>query len=429
MTPAAAASADAGPVPPMSHGGNEAVEILLLSQVFPPAVGGSGELLANVYGRIDAVPVSVWTDAATCPGADERRGPLRIRRTRLDGRCWGVTAAGAVGQHLRLARDILRAAARRSVVVHCARAQPEGVPALLASLLRPHTPFLFWVHGEDVSTALTSRELTWTMRRVHAGASVAIANSHNSARVLAAAGFDPARIRVVHPGVDSARFHPEIDGRALRARFGAAPGRLLLSVGRLQRRKGHDSVLAAMHALRDELPDLIYVIVGDGGERARLAALAVRLGLARRVHFEGEVGAAALPAYYAAADLFVLPTRVEPGDFEGFGLVFLEAAAAGRPAIGGRNGGVPEAISDGETGLLVDGADVRDLASAIRSLATSPALRAELGAAGRRRVLRQFTWDRAAQAVLAIHAEVARQPPGAPRRRGAPAPARRGAAG
>src|SRR5206468_3076535 len=103
--------------------------------------------------------------------------------------------------------------------------------------------------------------------------------------------------------------------------------------------------------------------------RARLELLVAELGLADRVHFVGEVGPDALPAYYAACDLFVMPNRSEGADFEGFGIVFLEAAASGKPAIGGRSGGVTEAIDEGRTGLLVDGTDLGELASAIRELA------------------------------------------------------------
>jgi phosphatidyl-myo-inositol dimannoside synthase len=103
----------------------------------------------------------------------------------------------------------------------------------------------------------------------------------------------------------------------------------------------------------------------------------------------------------------VLPTRVEAYDFEGFGLVFLEAAAAGKPSIGGRNGGVPEAVLEGETGLLVSGHDVEELAAAIGRLISSPELRQQMGQAGRARAVRDFTWERAAAQVSSIHQEVA----------------------
>ncbi len=112
------------------------------------------------------------------------------------------------------------------------------------------------------------------------------------------------------------------------------------------------------------------------------------------------------PGLYAACDIFLMPTRQDGPDVEGFGIVFLEAAASERPSIGGRNGGVPEAIAEGETGLLVEGHDSGELAQAIRTLASSPTLRATMGAAGQRRVLQSFTWDRAARQVETLHREL-----------------------
>ena len=102
-----------------------------------------------------------------------------------------------------------------------------------------------------------------------------------------------------------------------------------------------------------------------------------------------------------------MPNRVDEGDIEGFGIVFLEAAAAGRPVIGGDSGGVPEAVERDETGLLVDGTNPQAVAEAVRALASAPHLRARLGHAGRDRVIRRFTWARAAEQVRCLHARVA----------------------
>jgi phosphatidylinositol alpha-1,6-mannosyltransferase len=133
--------------------------------------------------------------------------------------------------------------------------------------------------------------------------------------------------------------------------------------------------------------------------QARLRGLATELGLDSQVSFVGSVPADDLPAYFAASDLFVHPNRIEGQDFEGFGMVFLEAAAAGRAVIGGRSGGVPEAIDEGRTGLLVDGTNVDELTEAIRRLVDNPDLRQSFGAAGRARAVDYFTWDRAARQV------------------------------
>jgi phosphatidylinositol alpha-1,6-mannosyltransferase len=306
---------------------------------------------------------------------------------------------------VRTARAIRRLAGTRAVV-HCARVLPEGVAAWLAG--RAGGPrYVCWSHGEDLATASTSRELTLTTKLVLRGASRALANSRNTAALLERLGVPRGEIRVAYPGVDPARFHPGVDGSGVRRRLGAGTEPLLLSVGRLQRRKGHDLAIRALGALRDRAA-LRYVIVGTGEERPALERLAVECGVASRVHFEGAVPESELPAYYAACDVFLLPNRQDGEDIEGFGIVFLEAQAAARAVIAGCSGGAPEAVAGGETGLLVSGTDVEELAGAIERLTSSEELRRRLGAAGRERVVREFSWERSAAAVRALVDEMDR---------------------
>ena len=257
---------------------------------------------------------------------------------------WGVLHANGLSRHLRIAAATRQLSVAASVV-HCARALPEGFDALLSSLYTG-TPFICWAHGEELTCARSSRELTWLMHRVFRRAAALVANSRNTAAQLEQAGAPINRIEVIYPGVDTVRFQPGCgDAPALRARFAKHGELLLLTVGRLQRRKGHDQVIKALAGTRESHPHLKYLIVGDGDERAALEQLVVSSSLTNRVTFEGSVPASQLPAYYAAADLFVHPNRVDGTDFEGFGIVFLEAAASGLPVIGGATGGVPEAVA------------------------------------------------------------------------------------
>jgi phosphatidylinositol alpha-1,6-mannosyltransferase len=177
----------------------------------------------------------------------------------------------------------------------------------------------------------------------------------------------------------------------------------MVTVGRLQRRKGHDLAIEALARGGVALARVRYLIVGDGEERERLQRLAGERGVRDRVTFTGAVSGDMLPDYYGAGDFFVHPNRIDGCDAEGFGIVFLEAAAAGLPTIGGASGGVPEAVDKDVTGLLVSGTDADELAAAIARLSSSGELRRQMGEAGRRRVLQQFTWERAAEQVGAIH--------------------------
>jgi phosphatidylinositol alpha-1,6-mannosyltransferase len=258
---------------------------------------------------------------------------------------------------------------------------------------------------------MTSREHRWLARRVCLGASTMIASSRFAGRLVETLGVPQTRIRVIHPGVDGSRFTGRVPRPVAHLEMPPEASPVLLSVGRLQRRKGHDTTIQAVALLGRHFPHLQYLIAGDGQERNRLEDLARASGIASRVAFLGEVPSEDLPGLYAACDIFVMPSRTDDHDVEGFGIVFLEAAAAGRPTIGGLSGGVPEAIADGETGLLVNGENPEALAEAIRTLAISPDLCARMGAAGRTRVLKSFTWERAAAELQALHDELSAESP------------------
>ena len=403
MTGSLEEAIDAAVAAPACSGG--APGVLLLSELFPPAVGGSAVLFAGIYSRLP-LDVLVVTDPVTSPGAaDERRGRLRVVRRAIATRRWGVFDVSGLRHHLRVAWYTRTLGAKS--IVHCARALPEGLAAAIARTAGG-PPYVCWTHGEDLVTASTSRELSWLTKWVYRRAAAAVANSRNTARLLLDIGVPKEKIEIVYPAVDASRFNPGVDGRHLRRRLSLDDDTvLLLSVGRLQRRKGHDVTLAALAQLGGEMPRWHYAIVGDGQERKRLEQLAADHGVADRVTFVGEVDDEQLPAWYAASDIFIMPNRVDDGDIEGIGIVFLEAAATGLPVIGGDSGGVPEAVERDVTGLLVDGASVAAVAAAIADLATSEERRGRMGLAGRVRAHRCFSWQRAAMAVSELQRRAA----------------------
>jgi phosphatidyl-myo-inositol dimannoside synthase len=199
---------------------------------------------------------------------------------------------------------------------------------------------------------------------------------------------------VITPGVDSARFAGR-DGRVVRARYGLGGSRVLLTVGNLVPRKGHDVVISALSALIGRGCDVQYLIVGCGPEEARLRDLAVTLGVGERVTFAGRVREEELPDYYDACDVFVmLSRRANHGRqaIEGFGIVYLEANCCGKPVIGVRSGGVMEAVDHGRTGLLVEPEDTLNQAiDAMSSLLSDKARAQQLGEAGETRVRAEFS--------------------------------------
>ncbi len=206
---------------------------------------------------------------------------------------------------------------------------------------------------------------------------------------------------VIHPPVDTEIYRPPDAGVLARRRseLGITNGApVMLTVARLVRRKGIDLVLQAMASLRADFPDLRYVIAGDGPEEENVLRQIKELGLVGRVTLVAGVSDADKWVLYALCDLFVMPNRLLDGsDWEGFGIVFLEAALAGKACIGGNNGGVPDAVVQGLTGLLVDTDAPGETAGAIRALLRDETQRVNMGNAGRQRVLNEFNARRLAE--------------------------------
>jgi phosphatidylinositol alpha-1,6-mannosyltransferase len=202
---------------------------------------------------------------------------------------------------------------------------------------------------------------------------------------------------VVPPGVDTDRFRPlQPDARRVaRLDLGLdAGGLLVVSVSRLVPRKGMDVLIRAVGRMASELPEVSLAIAGGGRDRRRLEALAERESAP--VHFLGRVDDDALPALYGCADVFAMLCRNRWAGLEqeGFGIVFLEAAAAGVPQVAGRSGGAHEAVVHGTTGLVVRYPDQVDpTVAALKVLLRDPALRARYGEASRDRAEREFSYD------------------------------------
>jgi phosphatidylinositol alpha-1,6-mannosyltransferase len=167
---------------------------------------------------------------------------------------------------------------------------------------------------------------------------------------------------------------------------------VVLTVGRLQKRKGHDHMILAMNEVRRVLPDVLYAVVGDGEERGRLRQLATQEGLEGHVQFLGELDDDALVECFQQCDLFVLPNRQVGEDIEGFGMVLVEAQACGKPVVGGASGGTAETMCIPETGVVVSCEEPAELARVVVELLSNRERLSRMGAAARRWVAGRFDW-------------------------------------
>jgi phosphatidylinositol alpha-1,6-mannosyltransferase len=214
----------------------------------------------------------------------------------------------------------------------------------------------------------------------------------------------------VNPGVDTNRFRPDVgDPVAVRRRHGLGDRPLLLSVARLVEWKGQDVVIRAMRSVREAVPDAALLIVGEGPYREALKQLVNKHDLEGVVSFAGFVPESELPSYYCAADLMVVPSREFRDDLpvEGFGIVYMEASACGKPVIGGLGGGTDESILDGETGLRVDQNDPEAVAEAAIRLLEDRELAEGMGRNGRQRAVGGFDWKIQAEHLRRFLNEVA----------------------
>jgi len=369
------------------------MKMLLITSVFPPQTGGSGRWFWEIYRRLPREQVVIVAGEHPRQAEFDRSHDLTVVRMRLSLPTWGTFNprgfCGYAGRY-RAIRRVLKQ--HRIAQVHCGTLLPEG---WIAWLLKRTTGlgYLCYVHGEELNIGAHSRELGWMMRRVLRGAQRIIANSRNTAQLLEHNWHVPAdRIAILHPGVDAERFIPAARCPDARRSLGWDDRTVVLTVGRLQKRKGQDQLIRALPAIRRTVPDVLYAIVGEGEERGNLESLVRDRALSHHVRFHGELNDDDLVHCYQQCDLFALPNREVDGDIEGFGMVLLEAQACGKPVIAGASGGTAETLSPGETGLLVHAEDPANLAQTIAPLLEDEPRRRRMGAAGRRWVEDQFEW-------------------------------------
>jgi phosphatidylinositol alpha-1,6-mannosyltransferase len=373
---------------------------LLVTNDFPPKVGGIQSYLWELWRRLPPERVTVLT--TPYPGASAFDAGQSFAVHRATDRV--LLPRPGLARHIdRLAHD----AGAKLVVLD---------PALPLGLVGPRLslPYAVVLHGAEVTVPARLPGSSALLRRVLAGARLLIAaGTYPADEAVRLVGASAPPVVQVPPGVDTARFAPADPAAAgptgdARARLGLPPtGPLVISVSRLVPRKGMDVLIEATARLAPSHPGLTLAIAGDGRDRSRLQRLVHRTGAP--VRFLGRVPDADLPALYAQADVFAMVCRNRWGGLEqeGFGIVFLEAAACGVAQVAGDSGGAAEAVVNGETGFVID--DPRRapaVADAIARLLDDPARRARFGQAARARAQAEFDYDvlaRRLDAALAEH--------------------------
>ena len=292
------------------------------------------------------------------------------------------------------ARAAMQAARRRGRLVLAGHPN-LGTVAMAMKMMAPRLKTIVCTHGVEVWEPLPMLRRI-ALRR----ANVVLAPSEDTANHVFEQKVKRERVHVLPWALDPEFETSSVNGPQPKLPHGYPEGRVILTVGRWlakERYKGMDTLITALPRLLTRWPELQVVAVGDGDDRAWLEDLAEQNGVNRHVHFLSGLSYEELAACYSACEIFALPSRGE-----GFGLVYLEAMARGKPVIGGAHGGAPEVIEDGVTGYLVPHGDARQLAMSIETLLADPAMAQKMGVRGRQRVEKEFRFSAFAKSLKKI---------------------------
>ncbi|MFM8998907.1 MAG: glycosyltransferase family 4 protein [Actinomycetota bacterium] len=358
---------------------------LLVTNDFPPKVGGIQRTLKAVARELPADRVAVFAPSWDGDAAFDAGEPYRVLRA--EGRFLWPTPA--------IRRQVLDAIAETGAQV-VVFGDSFPLAGLAPGLARHGIPSVMLAHGFDHWLSVVPGARSW-LRHVTGSVSRVAVCSGAIARDVRTAVPAHVPVSVLYPGADIEIFRPDLATDRIRERYRIGTAPLVVCVSRLIPRKGQDVLIRSMARIRRRVPDAVLLVVGDGPYRATLERLASRAP-AGSVRFAGAVSEEDLPHHYAAADVFAMPCRSRIAGFEveGWGSVFIEAAACGRPVVVGDSGGSREAVVDGETGTLVRGSDVVAVGDAIADLLEDRERAEAFGKAGRARVESSFTWRRVA---------------------------------
>ena len=365
--------------------------LLVLTELFLPTKGGTAVWAAEVYKRLGGKEIHIVT--ADVPGANEvdTAHPNSIHRLNLKRVPW--LRPESLAMYVRFFfKSLWLATTHRFDAIHAFRALPEGLVAWSVARLT-FRPVVIYAHGEELTT--WGRGFKYkAMQFALSHADRVIANSEYTRDELLRMGVRQEKITLIYPGVDVERFRPGLPCDDLMEMIGLQPEeKMILSVGRLQRRKGFDMVIRGLPELLRQGIDVQYALIGTGEDNQYLKDLSQELGVTERVHLLGHVHSNDLPRWYNACDVFAMPNREINGDTEGFGMVFLEAAACGKPSIAGRAGGTGDAVIDGDTGARVNGANLDQVVEALSSLLDNADMRNGYGMRAFERARKTFSWS------------------------------------
>ena len=275
----------------------------------------------------------------------------------------------------------------------------------ISKILKKHgAQLIVVVHGLEVTRKMSWIKKMWLINTLKSANKVIAVSNFTRDRVISRYNIPPDKIITLPNGVDPKRFYPLADVSRLKRQFGLVDNKIILTLARLQERKGHDKVIDALPIVIKKVPNAHYLISGakNGAFYQKINQKVIDMGLENYVTFTGYVEPEDINLFYNLCDVYIMPSRElkKNGDTEGFGITFLEANACEKPVIGGRSGGVVDAIENGQSGYLVDPLDVGEIAEKLVLLLTNNHHAHLLGQQGRQRILNNYTWESVARRIV-----------------------------
>lgn len=358
------------------------MKTILFALEFPPAVGG----MENYYGQL----AHYWPDELVI--IDNHHQEL------INKRLWFLNWLPAFKKALTIARTAKPDWFLASDIL------PIGTALWLAAHL-VKLRYAVFLHGLDFSLATKTAWKKYLARHILRRANLIFCANSRTAQLVSEFLGSAKDILIVNPGIDPQKplVRPELVA-SLKENYGLERETVLISIGRLIKRKGVTTVLSVLPSVLEKNPHLRYVIIGQGPEEPAIRQMISDPALAAKVIFLTEVTDAEKWAWLEVSDIFIMPAKeLANGDYEGFGIVYLEANLFAKPVIAGKSGGVVDAVTDNLNGLLVDPENAAQISEAIIKLASDPALAARLGQQGQARALKDFAWpDKVGQIHLAL---------------------------
>jgi len=376
---------------------------LLIPGDFPPVVSGIATYFNEIWQNFPADNCFILAPKDSGWQDFDSSSPLNIIRRKIPTR--NSTKAKFLKALLHTFWTILLHIRYRFDIIHCGQVLSSGITGWTMKKIFK-IPYVIYVYGSETYRFGNKPLMMKSIRSFLKNADKIIPNSRFTMEEFIAIGIPEGKFEIITPGVDTARFYPTKKNPDLIKQYDLKDKFVLLTVARLDERKGHDFVIRAVADLKNDFPNIVYLIVGKGREEQNLRSLVAEMGVEGQVIFCGYVSDEDLPKYYNLSDTFILLNRQSTdnkqlrGDYEGFGIVFLEASACAKPVIAGNFGGIADAIEAGKSGYIIDGKDLKAITNTIRLLIENGAKRDIIGQYGLQRVRNSFDWKTISRKVL-----------------------------